>query len=113
MVYFKTDTDGLVINLAFVKPTNVDGWQAVDELPAHDYGDKVYFVNGAFRVVSRSSEDARTNRAEAYAATVDPITCEISRLRDMGGMPEEIAEAEVRREAAVAAVKEQYPYPEA
>lgn len=51
-------------------------------------------------------------RAAAYRQTVDPLTCEIARLRDMGGTPEEIAEAEARREAAVAAVKAQYPYPE-
>lgn len=52
-------------------------------------------------------------RASAYRQTVDPITCEIQRLRDMGGSEAEIAEAEARREAAVAAVKAQYPYPEA
>lgn len=51
-------------------------------------------------------------RAAAYRATVDPITCEIQRLRDMCGTDEEIAEAEARREAAVAAIKAQYPYPE-
>ena len=52
-------------------------------------------------------------RAAAYRATVDPITCEIARLRDMGGSADEIAEAEARREAAVAAIKESYPYQEA
>lgn len=51
-------------------------------------------------------------RAAAYRATVDPITCEIARLRDMGGIADEIAEAEARREAAVAAIKAQLPYPE-
>lgn len=51
-------------------------------------------------------------RAAAYRQSVDPITCEIARLRDMGGTPEEIAEAEARREKAVVAIKEQYPYPE-
>ena len=51
-------------------------------------------------------------RAAAYRERVDPITCEIARLRDMGGSAEEIAEAEARREAAVAAIKAQWPYPE-
>lgn len=51
-------------------------------------------------------------RAAAYRATVDPITCEIARLRDMGGTDEEIAEAEARREAAVADIKAKWPYPE-
>lgn len=57
-------------------------------------------------------EEVEASRAAAYRATVDPITCEIARLRDMGGTAEEIAEAEARREAAVAAIKSQWPYPE-
>ena len=57
-------------------------------------------------------EEVEAARAAAYRATVDPITCEIARLRDMGGTDEEIAEAEARREAAVAAIKAQWPYPE-
>ena len=57
-------------------------------------------------------EEIEAARASAYRATVDPITCEIARLRDMGGSTEEIAEAEARREAAVEAIKAQWPYPE-
>lgn len=57
-------------------------------------------------------EEVEAARAAAYRQTVDPITCEIARLRDMGGSADEIAEAEARREAAVAAIKAQYPYPE-
>lgn len=57
-------------------------------------------------------EEVEASRAAAYRATVDHITCEIARLRDMGGTEDEIAEAEARREAAVAAIKAQYPYPE-
>ena len=58
-------------------------------------------------------EEVEAARAAAYRQTVDPITCEIARLRDMGGTEAEIAEAEARRKAAVASIKEQYPYPEA
>ena len=57
-------------------------------------------------------EEIEAARAAAYRATVDPLTCEIARLRDMGGSAEEISEAEARREAAVAAIKAQWPYPE-
>lgn len=57
-------------------------------------------------------EEVEQARAAAYRATVDPITCEIQRLRDMGGTDEEIAEAEARRETAVAAIKAQLPYQE-
>lgn len=57
-------------------------------------------------------EEIEAARAAAYRQTVDPITCEIARLRDMGGTEAEISEAEARREAAVASVKEQHPYPD-
>lgn len=57
-------------------------------------------------------EEIEAARAAAYRATVDPITCEIARLRDMGGTDEEISEAEARRAEAVAAIKAQWPYPE-
>ena len=112
MIYFKTDSDGLVINIAFVKPKDAEYWQAVDSLPPHNYGDRIYFDGVAFRVVRSGHDEAKQARAAAYRATVDPITCEIQRLRDMGGTDEEIAEAEARREAAVAAIKAQWPYPE-
>lgn len=57
-------------------------------------------------------EEIEAARAAAYRQTVDPITCEIARLRDMGGTEAEIAEAEARRAEAVAAIKKKYPYPE-
>lgn len=112
MIYFKTYSDGLVINIAFVKPKDAESWHAVDSLPPHNYGDKIYFDGAAFRVVRHGHDEAEQARAAAYRERVDPITCEIARLRDMGGTDEEIAEAEARREAAVAAVKAQFPYPE-
>lgn len=61
---------------------------------------------------SPTHEEVEASRAAAYRQSVDPITCEIQRLRDMGGTGAEIAEAEERRVKAVAAIKEQYPYPE-
>lgn len=57
-------------------------------------------------------EEVEAARAAAYRERVDPITCEIARLRDMGGSVEEIAEAEARRAEAVSAIKAQWPYPE-
>lgn len=57
-------------------------------------------------------EEVEAARSAAYRERVDPITCEIARLRDMGGSADEIAEAEARRADAVASIKAQYPYPE-
>ena len=57
-------------------------------------------------------EEIEQARAAAYRERVDPIPCEIQRLRDMGGSAEELSQAEARRAEAVAAIKAQYPYPE-
>lgn len=56
-------------------------------------------------------EEVEAMRQDAYRNRVDPITCEISRLRDMGGTEDEIAEAIVRREHEVANIKAEFPYP--
>lgn len=59
-----------------------------------------------------TAEDITRWRKAAYVQRVDPITCEISRLRDMGGTPEEIEVARIRRILEVEAIKAEYPYPE-
>lgn len=61
---------------------------------------------------AKSREEVRAARQEAYRETVDPLTAEISRLRDMAPDDPRIAEAEAEREAAVAAVIAANPYPE-
>lgn len=56
-------------------------------------------------------EEVQAQRKQAYIQRVDPITAEISRLRDMGGTAEEIADAMARREQEVSAIKAELPYP--
>lgn len=58
-----------------------------------------------------SRDEVEAMRQEAYRLRVDPITCEISRLRDMGGTEDEIAEAMERRATEVARIKAEMPYP--
>lgn len=57
-------------------------------------------------------EAARAARQAAYRERVDPLTAEISRLRDMAPADPRIAEAEAERERAVASIVAEYPYPE-
>lgn len=78
-------------------------------LKAHGYAP---YIAPVVEPTAPTREEVEDARAAAYRATVDPITCEIQRLRDMGGSADEIAEAEARRAEAVAAIKAQYPYPE-
>lgn len=58
-----------------------------------------------------SKEEISAQRKQAYIQRVDPITAEISRLRDMGGTEDEIADAMARREQEVSAIKAELPYP--
>ena len=89
-------------------------------IPEHFRACHLAFDGNALRWVEDSEtvsnaptrEEIEAARAAAYRERVDPITCEIARLRDMCGSAEEIAEAEARREAAVAAIKAQWPYTE-
>lgn len=66
-------------------------------------------------MVSTETADAKAEveqaRKQAYIARVDPITAEISRLRDMDGTVEEINEAMARRVVEVNAIKAEFPYP--
>ena len=85
-----------------------DGSLALEDEPPHDEPQPTEPPAPSVPTLA----EVEAARAAAYRATVDPITCEIQRLRDMGGTAEEIEEAEARRAEAVAAIKEQYPYPE-
>ena len=61
-----------------------------------------------------TKEEQEQNRANAYQQEVDPITCNINRLRDEEQTEEVIAEIEqlkLKRKAKVAEIKARYPYP--
>ena len=61
-----------------------------------------------------TKEEQRENRAFAYQQYVDPITCNIDRLRDEEQTEEVIAEIEqlkLERNAKVEEIKARYPYP--
>lgn len=95
--------DSTIVCCTIVKPTNLDGWEVreVASLADVKVGEHI-----------QTHEEIEQARAAAYRERVDPLTCEIQRMRDMGGSASEIAEAEARRAAAVAAIKAQWPYPE-
>lgn len=59
-----------------------------------------------------TAEEISELRKAAYITRVDPITCEIERLKEMDGTFEEIEAARNRRAEVVAAIKSEYPYPE-
>lgn len=59
-----------------------------------------------------TAEEITALRKAAYTTRVDPITCEIERLKEMGGTEEELEAARRRRAEAVAAIKSAYPYPD-
>lgn len=61
-----------------------------------------------------TEEEQRQKRAEAYRLEKDPITCQITSLRDEEQTPEvveEINELLQKRAEVVEEIKERYPYP--
>lgn len=63
--------------------------------------------------IEKDNEEARQNRANAYALEVDPITAHIQRLKDESPAPEgEIAELIAERTAKVEEIKQRFPYVE-
>ena len=132
MIAVRTNDDNEVVEIRYSAPSLRDGEVEVAEIPQEpmvgEHERAVLVLTGdriAYRIdqlptpepeptepPAPTHAEIEAARAEAYRETVDPITCEIARLRDMGGTAEEIAEAEARREAAVTAVKAQWPYPE-
>ena len=79
---------------------------------------KRYFQIGEEQIIPEplppTKEEQEQNRANAYQQEVDPITCNINRLRDEEQTEEVIAEIEqlkLKRKAKVAEIKARYPYP--
>lgn len=61
-----------------------------------------------------TEEEQRESRAEAYRQEVDPITLQISRLRDEEQTPEiieKVNELLQKRSDVVKDIQERYPYP--
>lgn len=61
-----------------------------------------------------TKEEQRQKRADAYTREKDPITCQITSLRDEEQTPEIIAEINEllqKRAEVVADIQERYPYP--
>ena len=76
--------------------------------------DHSWYVKGYApkKVVTR--EEVEQIRSEVYLREVDPLTAQISRLRDEEQTPEIVAlieELKLQRSAKVAEIKEQNPYP--
>lgn len=80
-----------------------------ETLAAHGY--EPYTPPESIQQVPTAEEITELRKA-AYTTRVDPITCEIERLKEMGGTEAEIESARHRRAEEVAAIKSEYPYPE-
>lgn len=100
---------GLGTNVEFYKSigmTEMDVEQA--------YNGDWYLEGYAPEEPAPTEEEQRQKRAEAYRLEKDPITCQITSLRDEEQTPEiveEINELLQKRTEVVADIKERYPYP--
>lgn len=75
--------------------------------------DKVWFEDQPEPSIAEKNEVIRSTREMLYRGNVDPLTSQISRLRDDVQSPEveqEIQDLMVKRSALVAEIKENNPY---
>ena len=75
--------------------------------------DKVWFEDQPEQTVAEKNETIRATRERLYIGTVDPITAQISRLRDDVQSPEveqEIQTLLIQRSELVAKIREENPY---
>lgn len=74
---------------------------------------KVWFEDQPEQTVAEKNETIRATRERLYIGTVDPITSQISRLRDEEQSPEveqEIQALILQRSELVAKIREENPY---
>lgn len=133
MITITVAEDGRVTRIGYQDKVLPKGAIAVDAIPAESETDEtqvavLYYTNGAleWRIEAAppmpepepeephkpTAEEITEMRKAAYVQRVDPITCEIERLKEMDGTPEEIEDARYRRAEEVSAIKAEYPYPE-
>lgn len=132
MITITPNKDGLVVRIGYRDETLAEGAIEVSSIPdipetANDEAADLYWIDGnlIWKVTAvpppepepeephiPTAEEITEMRKSAYISRVDPITCEIERLKEMGGTPEEIEAARYRRAEEVAAIKAEYPYPE-
>lgn len=75
--------------------------------------DKVWFEDQPEQTVAEKNETIRATRERLYIGTVDPLTSQISRLRDDVQSPEveqEIQSLLVQRSELVTKIREENPY---
>lgn len=75
--------------------------------------DKVWFEDQPEQTVAEKNETIRATRERLYIGTVDPLTSQISRLRDEEQSPEVEQEIQVllaQRSELVAKIREENPY---
>ena len=111
---FKAIKDNKVIAINEIDNFPCLIYDEIVEDTEHTYEDyKCYGDEFTLHNVEKDNEEAKQNRASAYAQEVDPITAHIQRLKDQSPVPEEeIAELIAERDAKVEEIKERYPYQE-
>ena len=118
---FKAIKDNKIIAISETNSFDYICCDSIEEDTEHSVSDYVEYdtlESGQYLLKSEipapTKEEQSEKRAIAYRDEVDPITAHISRLRDAEQTEEVVAEIEAliaKREAKVAEIKEQYPYP--
>lgn len=116
-MYVNAASDGYVLATSKHKPANMDGWVSVDgTLPPRPIAEdgtepRLMLVDGALVwMVGKTRAEIEALRAAAYRDRVDPLTCQIQRMEDMGAAASEIDALRAVRDATFYAIQREFPY---
>lgn len=113
---FKVINDNKIIGVSKDYPVLLNDYEVIED--TEHTVDEYEHYQGEFLLKSDipapTKEEVAETRKQLYTAQVDPITAQISRLRDEEQTDEIIAEIEAlkaQRAEVVARIKEENPYP--
>ena len=117
MIYAYVDEDGFILATSVRMPKKMDGWVAVQgTLPPRpivedDTEPHLMLVDGQLVwQVGKTEAEIEALRAAAYRDRVDPLTCHIQRMADMGAADSEIDALRAVRDATFYAIQREFPY---
>ncbi|MBO7694949.1 MAG: hypothetical protein J6T10_20215 [Methanobrevibacter sp.] len=113
--YYQKQNNEIIKSTPFEKVAKHWGsYETTEENIVYGYDGKLYLESECPEPPAPTREEQRQKRADAYTREKDPITCQITSLRDEEQTPEIIAEINEllqKRAEVVADIQERYPYP--
>ena len=115
ITYYQKQNNEIIKSTPFEKVAKTWGsYETTEENIVYGYNGKLYLESECPEIPAPTEEEQRQKRAEAYRLEKDPLTCQITSLRDEEQTPEvieEINELLQKRAEVVKEIQDRYPYP--